>query len=97
MIPQQQNAQDLSTNTAVVAIKKCLDSLDEISKQKDENMAAGVALHDNFNPVEDLMKVHQKAVAKMTVFEDYKQKYLKHFAVNDELEASRQVLAQTIQ
>ena len=52
-------------------------------------MAAGVALHDNFNPVEDLMKVHQKTVDKATVFEEYKQKYLKHFSENDELEAKR--------
>ena len=59
-------------------------------------MAAGVALHENFNPLEDLMKVNNKSADKNTVFEDYRQKYVKHFATNDELEAKRQQLAQTI-
>jgi len=52
-------------------------------------MAAGVALHENFNPLEDLMKVNNKQADKNTVFEDYRQKYVKHFATNDELEAKR--------
>ena len=60
-------------------------------------MAAGVALHDNFNPIEDLMKVNNKQADKQTVFNEYLQKYVKHFAANDEFEAKRQQLAQTIQ
>jgi len=52
-------------------------------------MAAGVALHENFNPLEDLMKVNNKQADTNTVFEDYRQKYVKHFATNDELEAKR--------
>ena len=32
-------------------------------------MAAGVALHDNFNPIEDLMKVNNKQADKQTVFD----------------------------
>ena len=60
-------------------------------------MAAGVALHDNFNPIEDLMKVNNKQADKQTVFDEYRQKYAKHFAANDEFEAKRQQLAQTIQ
>jgi len=79
LIPQQQNGQDLSNNTAVVAIKSCLDQLDEINRQKDEVMAAGVALHDNFNPIEELMKVNNKQADKQTVFEEFKQKYTSHF------------------
>ena len=46
-------------------------------------MAAGVALHDNFNPIEDLMKVNNKLADKQTVFEEYRQKYLAHFAANE--------------
>jgi hypothetical protein len=60
-------------------------------------MAAGVALHDNFNPIEDLMKVNNKTADKLTVFEAYRQKYVTHFASNEEFEAKRQQLAQTIQ
>ncbi len=52
-------------------------------------MASGVAMHDNFNPIEDLMKINNKAADKQTVFEDYRQKYIKHFSSNDELEAKR--------
>jgi len=60
-------------------------------------MASGVALHDNFNPIEDLMKVNNKQADKQIVFEEYRQKYLKHFSTNEELEVKRQQLAQTIQ
>lgn len=59
-------------------------------------MAAGVAMHDNFNPIEDLMKINNKTADKQTVFEEYRQKYLKHFNANDEFEAKRTQLAQTI-
>ena len=52
-------------------------------------MAAGVAMHDNFNPIEDLMKINNKKADKQTIFEDYRQKYLKHFSANDEFEAKR--------
>ena len=79
----------MSTNTAVVSIKSCLDQLDEITRQKDEVMAAGVAMHDNFSPIEDLMKINNKTADKQTVFEEYRQKYLKHFSSNDEFEAKR--------
>lgn len=56
-------------------------------------MAAGVAMHDNFNPIEDLMKINNKTADKQTIFEEYRQKYLKHFSANDEFEAKRTQLA----
>ena len=54
-------------------------------------------MHDNFSPIEDLMKINNKTADKQSVFEEYRQKYLKHFSSNDEFEAKRQQLAQTIQ
>lgn len=38
-------------------IKKCLDDLNEIGAKKDAVMAEGVAMHENLNAVEELMKV----------------------------------------
>ena len=59
-------------------------------------MAAGVALHDNFNPIEDLMKVNNKQPDNQTVFEEYRQKYFKHFAANDKLIEEKQYIHQKI-
>jgi uncharacterized membrane-anchored protein YhcB (DUF1043 family) len=52
-------------------------------------MASGVAMHDAFNPIEDLMKIQNKTADKQIVFEEYRQKYIKHFNTNEEFEAKR--------
>lgn len=54
--------------------------------KKDEVMAEGVAMHEQFNGVEELMKVIQNAAQKGDVFDGFKTKYLEHFARNEELE-----------
>jgi len=40
-----------------MTIKKCLDDLNELGLKKDKIMGEGVAMHENLNAVEDLMKV----------------------------------------
>ena len=40
-----------------MTIKKCLDDLNGLGLKKDTIMAEGVAMHENLNAVEDLMKV----------------------------------------
>lgn len=57
MIPISSSGQDVSNNPVVVVIKKCLDDLNEIGAKKDAVMAEGVAMHENLNAVEELMKV----------------------------------------
>jgi hypothetical protein len=59
-------------------------------------MAEGVAMHENLNSVEDLMKVVQGAAVKEAVFKSFKERYTAHFAQNDELEQQRQNISQTI-
>jgi hypothetical protein len=50
-------------------------------------MNQGVAMHDQLNTVEDLMKVYTKTLDKASVFESFKNQYITFFAKNDELEA----------
>jgi hypothetical protein len=57
LIPISSSGQDVSNNPVVVVIKKCLDDLNEIGAKKDAVMAEGVAMHENLNAVEELMKV----------------------------------------
>ncbi len=57
MIPVAQNAIDVSSNPVVTTVQKCLNDLNEISAKKDVIMAEGVAMHENLNVVEDLVKV----------------------------------------
>jgi len=96
MIPASANSQDVSQNPVVITIKKCLDDLNEISKQKDAIMAEGVAMHESLNAVEELMKVQQNAAKKQDVFDSFKNRYLQHFEQNVELERQRQNISQTI-
>lgn len=73
MIPVSQQTQDLASNPAVATIKSGLEQLDEFKKQKEEIMNEGMAMNDNLNAVEDLMKVNSKLVDKNSIFEKYKQ------------------------
>lgn len=43
-------------------------------------MNEGVAMHDNFNAVDELMKVNNKQTDKNTVFNMFKERYNAHFA-----------------
>lgn len=96
MIPASASGQDISSNPVVMTIKNALTQLDEISLKKDEVMSEGLAMHENFNAVEELMKVIQNHAQKAEVFESYKKKYMEHFAKNDELETQRQNISQVI-
>ncbi len=49
-------------------------------------MQEGVAMHDNLQAVEELMKVNGGSANKGEVFEGYKAKYTEHFAQNEALE-----------
>jgi len=59
-------------------------------------MSEGVAMHDNLNCTEDLMRVNAKTEDKNAVFEKYRAQYVAHFAKNAEYEASKQAIAQNI-
>jgi len=59
-------------------------------------MSDGVALHDNLNAVEELMKVNSGEKAKGEVFESFKAQYAQHFAHNEELEGQKQQIAGVI-
>jgi len=48
-------------------------------------MNQGVAMHDQLNTVEDLMKVNAKTLDKASVFKSFKNQYITFFAKNDEL------------
>ena len=60
-------------------------------------MQEGVAMHDNLQAVEELMKVNSGAAQKGEVFESYKAKYTEHFAQNEAMEQQKQQIAMQIQ
>lgn len=60
-------------------------------------MNDGVAMNDQLNVIEDLMKVHQGVMAKGDVFEMNKAKFAEHFAQNEQFEQQKQQIAITIQ
>jgi hypothetical protein len=49
-------------------------------------MAEGVAMHENLNAVEELLKVYQTNGDQNAAFEVFRQRYLTHFSQNDRLE-----------
>ncbi len=53
-------------------------------------MAEGVAMHENLNAVEDLMKIQQGLAQKDVIFESIKSRFTTHFNQNDECETQRQ-------
>lgn len=57
MIPASQSNINVSSNPVVITIQKCLNDLNEISAKKDAIMAEGVAMNENLNAVEELMKI----------------------------------------
>ena len=89
-IPVNPQAAQASQNPSVVAVKGALDELDAIKIEKEKVMKDGVAMHDSLNAVEKLMMVHQRTADKGAVFEEFKAKYLEHFAQNDALEKKKQ-------
>ena len=60
-------------------------------------MQEGVAMHDNLQAIEDLMKVNSGNAAKGDVFESYKSRYAEHFAQNEAIEQQKQNIAMQIQ
>ena len=91
------NQQNSEQNPAVSAIKGALVDIDAISAQKDMVMQEGVAMHDNLNCTEDMMRVFKKTMEKAACFDQYKKQYEQHFARNNELETQRQSIAIVIQ
>lgn len=90
MIPASQSNINVSSNPVVITIQKCLNDLNEISAKKDAIMAEGVAMHENLNAVEDLMKIQQGLAQKDVIFESIKSRFTTHFNQNDECETQRQ-------
>jgi len=60
-------------------------------------MQEGMAMHDNLQAVEELMKVNSGAAQKGEVFETFKAKYSEHFAQNETIEQQKQGIAMQIQ
>lgn len=79
----------MDQNPVVITIKKCIDDLNQTSIDKDAVMAEGVAMHEQLNAVEDLMKVQAKVATKDEIFKIYVDRYNAHFAKNEELEKRR--------
>jgi uncharacterized coiled-coil DUF342 family protein len=95
-IPAAQGSGDITASPVVVTIKNCLDQINDIGIKKDEIMAEGVAMHEQLNAIEELMKCAQGHAQKAEVFDSYKEKYIEHFAKNKELEQQRQNISQVI-
>lgn len=96
MIPQSQTNAAIAENAVVVGLKKALEELDAISKEKEEIMNEGVQMNDNLNPTEDLMKVFNKTMDKHAAFEKYRAQYVAHFAKNEALENRKKEINQMI-
>lgn len=69
LIPKTAGSQDMAQNPAVMAIQRALSDIDDITTAKEKCMAEGVAMNDNLNAVEELMKVHTKQMEKQAVFD----------------------------
>jgi hypothetical protein len=79
----------VANDPSVVGIKEQLAQLENIRLAKEKVMSDGVALHDNLNAVEELMKVNSGEKAKGEVFESFKAQYAQHFAQNEDLEGQK--------
>jgi len=97
MIPQSVAAAQVDQNPAIAAIKQSLQQLEAIRVEKERVMREGVAMQDNLQAVEELMRVNQGAANKGEVFESYRAKYVEHFAQNEAFEQQKQQLAMAIQ
>lgn len=96
MIPKSQTNAAIAENAVVVGLRKALEELDAISKEKESIMNEGVQMNDNLNPTEDLMKVFNKTMDKNAAFEKYRTQYVTHFAKNEALENKKKEINQTI-
>jgi len=75
MIPQSANAGQIQSDPVVVGIKDALAQLETIRQGKEKVMNEGVAMHDQLQAVEELMKVNQGNANKGDVFQSFKAKY----------------------
>ena len=96
MVPASQGAQQFESDPTIVAIKELLNQLETIRQGKEKVMNDGVAMHDQLNATEELMKVNSGQAAKGEVFESYKAKYTQHFAQNEAFEQQKHGIAQQI-
>lgn len=69
MIPQSPESSGIAQNPVVMSIKEQLAKLDVIHGGKENVMSEGVAMIDQFNAVEELMKVNSGSANKNEVFE----------------------------
>lgn len=60
-------------------------------------MNDGVAMHDNLNSTDELMKVNMGTAQKGEVFEAVKAKYVEHFANAEKAEEQKQGICMQIQ
>ena len=95
-IPQTKDTGALLANPSVVAVKQCLDRLDQIKKEKEKVMNEGVSKTDNLSLVEELMKVNAGQLDKNTLFEQVKSQFQQHFAQNEAFEKEKQEIAGVI-
>ena len=95
-IPSTGNTAALAQDPSVLAIKQCLEQLDNIKKEKEKVMADGVSMIDNLNSIDDFMKVKQGQADKNTVAEQHKQKFVAHFAQNEAFENQKKEIANQI-
>lgn len=86
MIPQSVNTANIANDPSVAAIKEQMGRLEEFRLGKEKVMQDGMAMHDNINAVEELMKVNQGNASKGDIFESFKAKYMEHFAQNEAIE-----------
>lgn len=95
-IPSAGNTAALAQDPSVLAVKQCLDQLDNIKKEKEKVMNDGVSMIDNMNAIEDFMKVKMGAADKGTIMEQHKAKFVEHFAQNEAFENQKKEIASQI-
>ena len=76
----------MANDPSVVGIKEQLAILETIRQGKEKVMSDGVAMHDNLNAVEELMKVNSGNASKGEVYEQFKALYVEHFNQNEAFE-----------
>ena len=89
MIPQSAAAGQVEQDPAVAGVKQCLEQLEQIRIQKEKVMNDGVAMFDNLQLVEELMKIHQNQAQKEEVFGVYRNKFTEHYNQNEMLEQQK--------
>lgn len=75
MIPKSPAAAQIDQDPTVLTIKDQMNQLENIRQGKEKVMNDGVAMHEQLNAVEEMMKVNSGAISKQEVFQNYTAKY----------------------